>query len=119
LARLFTRTDLTLIDLVSQAPPGRQADDRGGAPGEESQDLRAQSSKVRGKSDIFCSQTLAVLTNDPMNLRLVQLYISEYDSRILWGGKIASGLYTFSIEAMTLARLLRRKASYLFNMHQI
>lgn len=87
MARLFTRTDLTLVDLVSQAPPGRQADDRGGVPGEESQDLRAQSSKVRGKSDIFCSQTLAVLTNDPMNLRLVQLYISEYDSRILWGAR--------------------------------
>ena len=37
--------------------------------------------------DLFCSHTLAVLTNDPMNLRLVQLHIPEYDSGLRLGAK--------------------------------
>ena len=38
-------------------------------------------------SDIFCSHPLAFLTNDPTNLRIVELHIPEYDSGLRWGAK--------------------------------
>jgi hypothetical protein len=49
--------------------------------------LNTSCGHLHAASDLFCSHTLAVLTNDPTNLRLVQFHIPEYDSGIRWGAK--------------------------------